>query len=92
MTRLNWGFSFYFPNFIPGMAFNSEEWRVPRRFALHSLRDLGLGKQSLEERIQEGALALSEQFLSKRGQPFDPSEDVTKTVANIVCSIIFGKR
>ena len=56
------------------------------------MRDFGLGKQSLEERIQEEAIALSEQFQSKQGQPFDPTEFVTKTVSNIICSIAFGKR
>ena len=78
--------------FIPGIVSNSDEWRIPRRFALYSMRDFGLGKQSLEERIQEEAIALSEQFRSKHGQPFDPQEDVTKTVSNIICSIEFGKR
>ena len=74
------------------MVFNPDDWRVTRRFALHSMRDFGLGKQSLEERIQEEAIVLTKQFRSKRGQSFDPSEDVTKTVSNIICSIAFGKR
>ena len=85
-------FLFYSKNFIPGIAFNSDTWRVTRRFTLHSMRYFGLGKQSLEERIKEEAIVLTEEFQSKRGQPFDPQEAVTKTVSNIICSVAFGKR
>ena len=56
------------------------------------MKDFGLGKQSLEKRIQEEAIALAEYFSSKRGQPFDPHQVVHKVVSNIVCSITFGKR
>ena len=56
------------------------------------MRDFGLGKQSLEERINEEAIALTEEFRSRKGQPFDPTEAVTKTVSNIICSITLGKR
>ena len=56
------------------------------------MRDFGLGKQALDERIKEEAIALIEEFRSQRGQPFDPQEAVTKTVSNIICSITFGKR
>ena len=63
-----------------------------RRFALRSMRDFGLGKQSLHERIKNEALTLAEQFYNKNGQPFDPLDDICKAVSNIVCSITFGKR
>ena len=56
------------------------------------MRDFGLGKQSLEERIQEEAIALAEYFSSKRGQPFDPHQVVHKVISNIICSVVFGKR
>ena len=75
-----------------GMVFNSDTWKETRRFALHSMRDFGLGKQSLEERIQNEAVALSDQFHCQQGRPFDPTDDITKTVSNIICSIALGKR
>ena len=79
-------------NFIPGVVFNPDTWKVPRRFVLRSMRDFGLGKQSLEERIQEEAIALAEYFSRKEGQPFDPHQVVHKAVSNIIYSIVFGKR
>ncbi len=57
-----------------------------------ALRDFGLGKHSLEERIQDEAIALVHQFRSKGGKPFDPNHDLSLTVSNIICSINFGKR
>lgn len=56
------------------------------------MRDFGLGKQSLDERIQDEAAALVEVFRSKTGKAFDPHGDIIKTVSNIICSITFGKR
>ena len=67
-------------------------WRQSRKFALHSMRDFGLGKHSIDERIQDEAGVLVEQFRSKNGQPFDPETHIVKSVSNIICSITFGKR
>ena len=69
-----------------------DSWKETRRFALRSLKDFGLGKQSLDERIKNEARTLVEEFSRKRGQAFDPQEDITVTVSNIICSIAFGTR
>ena len=77
--------------YISGMIFGVT-WRQSRKFALHSMRDFGLGKHSIDERIQDEAAVLVEQFRSKNGQPFDPEIHIIKAVSNIICSITFGKR
>ncbi|XP_015352515.2 cytochrome P450 2G1-like, partial [Marmota marmota marmota] len=74
-----------------GIAFSQgERWRTLRRFALTTLRDLGLGRRSLEERIQEEVGCLERELESTCGTPFDPTFPIRRSTANIICSVVFG--
>lgn len=71
---------------------NGESWRQMRRFALTTLRDFGMGKKGIEERIQEEARFLVERIRNTHEKPFNPTVFLTHAVSNIICSTVFGDR
>ncbi|XP_006879802.1 PREDICTED: cytochrome P450 2J2-like [Elephantulus edwardii] len=71
---------------------SGQEWKEQRRFALMTLRNFGLGKKSIDERIQEEAHYLVETIQEEKGQPFNPHFKINNAVSNIICSVTFGER
>ncbi|KAM4641337.1 cytochrome P450 2G1-like [Discoglossus pictus] len=71
---------------------NGEQWKEIRRFSISALKSLGLGKRSLEGRIQEGACYLVEKLRETQGSSFDPTFLFSCAVSNIICSVVFGQR
>ncbi|XP_077345204.1 cytochrome P450 2K4-like [Lithobates pipiens] len=76
-----------------GVVFsNGENWKVMRRFALSTLRNYGMGKRTIEDKIVEEAECLVQVFQSHGGKPFNNQTIINAAVANIVVSILMSRR
>ncbi|MEE6508512.1 hypothetical protein FKM82_021500 [Ascaphus truei] len=71
---------------------NLARWRKLRSFSVTTLRGLGMGKRSIEERIQEEAQHLVTELRKNKESIFDPQKCIGKATCNIICSIMFGSR
>ncbi|XP_061477827.1 cytochrome P450 2C5-like [Rhineura floridana] len=68
------------------------KWKELRRFTLSTLRNFGMGKKPMAERIQEEARCLVEAMTTSQGQAFDAMPDITAAASNVICSVVFGNR
>ncbi|KAG8448792.1 hypothetical protein GDO86_015746 [Hymenochirus boettgeri] len=74
------------------IASDGDRWRQLRRFTLTTLRNFGVGKKTIEERIQEESCCLVEKLGTYEQQHVDPAVIITKAVANVISSVVFGSR
>ncbi|XP_053880118.1 cytochrome P450 2K4-like [Malaclemys terrapin pileata] len=76
-----------------GVIFShGNNWKVMRRFTLTTLRDFGMGKRAIEDRIVEEYGFLMKDIESHKGKPFDIATIMNAAVANIIVSILLGER
>ncbi|KAK7092781.1 cytochrome P450 2J4-like [Littorina saxatilis] len=67
-------------------------WKELRRVTLMTMRDFGVGKKSLEQRVLDEALAVVEVLEKGEGQPVLFKPLLSKFACNVICSIILGDR
>uniref|UniRef100_A0A8C0KJI0 Cytochrome P450 n=1 Tax=Canis lupus dingo TaxID=286419 RepID=A0A8C0KJI0_CANLU len=76
-----------------GIVFShGETWKTMRRFSLATLRNFGMGKRIIEDTIIEECQHLIWSFESHRGKPFEVKTVMNASVANVIVSVLLGKR
>ncbi|GAV05746.1 hypothetical protein RvY_15827 [Ramazzottius varieornatus] len=69
-----------------------ERWKNTRRFMLSTFRDLGMGKARIQDRILLEAECLNETIAQSNGEPYDPFSALSAAVANVICTLCWGRR
>ncbi|XP_070784302.1 cytochrome P450 2F2-like isoform X1 [Enoplosus armatus] len=67
-------------------------WKEHRRFALMTLRNFGLGKQSMEQRILGEIQYMMETLEKSIGSSLSPHILFHNAASNIICQVLFGTR
>ncbi|KAK9531913.1 hypothetical protein VZT92_011304 [Zoarces viviparus] len=71
---------------------NGDSWKEMRRFALMNLKDFGMGKRAIEEKIIEESQHLIGVLKNFKGEAFDTTQPIRFAVSNIICSMVYGSR
>ncbi|XP_043083684.1 cytochrome P450 2F2-like [Puntigrus tetrazona] len=67
-------------------------WKDHRRFALMTLRNFGLGKESMEERILEEISHLVADLDKNAGGTINPQNMFHNVASNVISLVLFGSR
>lgn len=67
-------------------------WREHRRFSLMTLRNFGLGKNSMEDRIHEEIKYIVRTLEDSVGKTMSPQVMFHNAASNIICQVLFSTR
>uniref|UniRef100_A0A8B9JFD0 Cytochrome P450 2M1-like n=1 Tax=Astyanax mexicanus TaxID=7994 RepID=A0A8B9JFD0_ASTMX len=84
---------------------NGDRWKQLRRFCITTLKDFGMGRQSIEEKVREETSYLVQTFSTFGGlchfwgsltdltdSAFNPKDLISEAVCNVICSVMLGHR
>ncbi len=74
---------------IPGIMFSDGSvWREQRSFTLHTLRNLGFGRKSMEDGILEEAVDLCGHLESLEGSPVDMGTEFNLSTLSVLWRLV----
>nr|XP_051679069.1 cytochrome P450 2C4 isoform X1 [Oryctolagus cuniculus] len=76
-----------------GITFsNANTWKEMRCLSLMTLRNFGMERRGIEDRVQEEARCLVEELRKTNALPCDPTFILGCAPCNVICSVIFHNR
>ncbi|XP_046336525.1 vitamin D(3) 25-hydroxylase-like [Haliotis rufescens] len=73
------------------LSTNGSTWKDMRKFAVTTLREFGVGRSTIEEKIQQELDKLLKAFEDEGSNEFDCKRHVHTATSNIVSDLCFGK-
>uniref|UniRef100_A0A0B7B065 Cytochrome P450 n=1 Tax=Arion vulgaris TaxID=1028688 RepID=A0A0B7B065_9EUPU len=73
-------------------SLNGEQWKEQRHFVHRTLRDLGMGKNIMAERMHIEIKHYLQTIADTNGEPTDFAVLINATICNVISSIVFGGR
>uniref|UniRef100_A0A914PTX2 Cytochrome P450 n=1 Tax=Panagrolaimus davidi TaxID=227884 RepID=A0A914PTX2_9BILA len=70
---------------------DGDKWREQRRFSLHVLRDFGVGRALMEDKIMHEVDILIKHLTTLDSQPTGMTQPIAVCVGNIINNMLFGK-
>ncbi|KAK3766166.1 hypothetical protein RRG08_025167 [Elysia crispata] len=71
---------------------SGEVWKENRSLTLNLLRSFGMGKLEMAENIIEEVSAYLAEISKLSGEPLDPKLLTSRSVSNVICRFLIGKR
>ncbi|XP_071093054.1 cytochrome P450 2J4-like [Haliotis cracherodii] len=71
---------------------SGQAWKDLRRFSLQTMRDFGMGKSSVEDKVKDEVNAILTILSESDGKRFHFHDFMDVATGNIICSLIFGER
>ncbi|KAL3180419.1 hypothetical protein MRX96_008981 [Rhipicephalus microplus] len=73
-------------------TYNGEEWDENRKFCMQVLRDLGYGKTSMEEHVQDECSTFLKKTSSTNGTPILIEKDLLTSISSNIASLVYATR
>ncbi|XP_036418627.1 cytochrome P450 2M1-like isoform X1 [Colossoma macropomum] len=71
---------------------SGDRWKQLRRFSLTTLKNFGMGRRSIEDKVKEEASCLVQTFSTFGDSAFNPGGLISEAVCNVICSVMLGQR
>ena len=79
-------------HFVGIVLCNGEHMKIIRKRTITILRQLGVGKLCLEEKIVGETHHLLQEIEKHGGESFEFNHTFNQAVGNVICGVLFGER